>query len=212
MSARRGNRADQYRRGRCDSGETRVGHVHELRAHSRGDGAVQCVPGAVGRPRDHGDRSSPEPGQRHDRRPRRSPGTDHHHRATGQVLDSGVAQCTHDSVHVRAVGTPARRGAHQGVRRAGQNGPRGALGRVRQRRNLARHGDRHTDPFGTETVEKTGQLLTGAVDALVGPVGEAERAIRSTVQHRRLRVFDRTAQHGGAHVSGRCRGSHPRPW
>ena len=80
---------------------------------------------------------------------------------------------------------------------ADQLGALGALVGELQRGELAGHGHRHPDPLRPETAHQRGQLLGGALDALVGPIGQPEGSIRSQVQLRRPRMRDRRAQYGG---------------
>ena len=95
-----------------------------------------------------------------------------------------VAQRAGHAVDVGVVGPPAVVGAHQGVGRADEFGAFGALVGELQGGELAGHRHRYSDPLGPETADQCGQLLRRALDALVGPVGQAQRAVGRQVQQR----------------------------
>ena len=50
-----------------------------------------------------------------------------------------------------------------------------------QRREFAGHRHRYADPLGPEIAYQGGQLIGGALDPLIGPAVQAERAIRGKV-------------------------------
>jgi len=80
-------------------------------------------------------------------------------------------------VDVGVVGPPAARRAHQCVGRSHQVRAFGVLVGESQSGEFARHGHRHADPLGPESADHAGQLLGAALDALIGPVVQAQGTI-----------------------------------
>ena len=73
---------------------------------------------------------------------------------------------------------------HERVGRADEFRAGGAFVGEPQRGELAGHRHRHTDPFRTETAYQGRQFVGGALDALVRPVRQAQRAVGRQVQLR----------------------------
>ncbi len=93
-------------------------------------------------------------------------------------------QSTLHTVDVGVVGPPAALRTHQRVGRADEFRASGAFVGEPQRRELAGHRHRHTDPFRAETRYQARQFVGRALDAVIRPAVQPQRAVGGEVQLR----------------------------